>query len=124
MTERRLFSRIGYRAPASIAHQQQLTTCQVIDMSLHGVCTSVPVGGSPLQPSEQALLRIDIPDSDVQLSMDVELVSFDASHLRFRIEQIDLDSISYLKRMVELNTGDEALLHRELAHLSHVHQED
>ncbi len=37
----------------------------------------------------------------------------------FRCEHIDIDSITHLKRLIELNLGDEALLHRELAHLIH-----
>jgi hypothetical protein len=32
----------------------------------------------------------------------------------FECQAIDLDSITHLKRLVELNLGDEGLLHREL----------
>lgn len=124
MTERRQFSRVAYRAPAVISSKEATATCQVLDMSLHGVCTTPPSGAAMLVIGDIAQICVDIPDSDVQLRMDVELVSLDNHHLRFRIDQIDLESITYLKRMIELNLGDEALLHREIQHLSYIVQEE
>ncbi|WP_119395557.1 PilZ domain-containing protein [Salinibius halmophilus] len=124
MTERRLFSRVAYRAPAVITCHETTVTCQVIDMSLHGICTSKPEMDFAVDPSELVQISVNIPDSNIQLLMDAMLVSFDDSHLRFEIQQIDLESITYLKRMVELNIGDESLLHRELEHLSHIQAED
>ena len=41
--------------------------------------------------------------------------------LGFRCEHIDIDSMTHLKRLVELNLADEALLHRELSALSNTH---
>ena len=41
----------------------------------------------------------------------------DDKTIGFTCENIDLESISHLKRLVELNLGDKALLHRELASL-------
>ena len=41
-------------------------------------------------------------------------------HTGYRCEHIDLDSISHLRRLVELNLGDPDILDRELSELSHV----
>ncbi|OZT82227.1 pilus assembly protein PilZ, partial [Vibrio sp. 03_296] len=43
---------------------------------------------------------------------------FDQQTIRLKITHIDIDSISHLKRLVELNVGDDTLLHREIEHLS------
>ena len=53
--------------------------------------------------------------------MEVVLTRTLQDHLGFVCRHIDLDSISHLRRLVELNLGDESLLERELAALG---QED
>jgi hypothetical protein len=49
--------------------------------------------------------------------MEVELVHDDHNQLGFHCSHIDVDSISHLRRLIELNLGDEAELERELAAL-------
>jgi hypothetical protein len=41
----------------------------------------------------------------------------DGRHIGLRCSSIDLDSITHLRRLVELNAGDPALLERELTAL-------
>lgn len=49
--------------------------------------------------------------------MEVVLTRTQPQSLGFVCRHIDLDSISHLRRLVELNLGDEQLLERELAAL-------
>jgi hypothetical protein len=49
--------------------------------------------------------------------MEVVLTRTQGELLGFVCRHIDLDSISHLRRLVELNLGDETLLERELAAL-------
>jgi hypothetical protein len=49
--------------------------------------------------------------------MEVVLTRAQPQSLGFVCRHIDLDSISHLRRLVELNLGDEQLLERELAAL-------
>lgn len=53
-------------------------------------------------------------DDDSQISMQVTLAHTLATRLGLHCDHIDLDSISHLKRLVELNLGDPAQLQREL----------
>ncbi|MEZ9333247.1 PilZ domain-containing protein, partial [Vibrio sp. 10N.286.51.A4] len=46
------------------------------------------------------------------------IVSTINTSMRLRIEHLDIDSISHLKRLVELNVGDDELLYREIEHLT------
>ena len=42
-----------------------------------------------------------------------------ANHIGLKCHYIDIDSITHLKRLIELNLADDELLHRELAMLIH-----
>lgn len=53
--------------------------------------------------------------------MDTQLVDNCEDYLRMNIHHIDIDSASHLKRLVELNVGTDELLHRELEHLTDLH---
>ncbi|MFT5656662.1 MAG: hypothetical protein ACI9XU_002390 [Arenicella sp.] len=63
--------------------------------------------------------KIDLILENAQLviKMSAAVAHIDGGSIGFICKNIDLDSISHLKRLVELNLGDEALLHRELASL-------
>ncbi len=49
--------------------------------------------------------------------MDVTLAHTEEDHIGFHCEHIDLDSVTSLKRLVELNLGDEELLEREILNM-------
>jgi hypothetical protein len=49
--------------------------------------------------------------------MDVSVAHVEDQHIGFRCEHIDLDSITHLRRLVELNVGDTDILYRELSAL-------
>jgi hypothetical protein len=49
--------------------------------------------------------------------MQGSIIHSETDQIGFRCDHIDLESISHLKRLVELNLGDEAALERELHEL-------
>ena len=53
-------------------------------------------------------------NDQTHIIMDVRLAHAEAHKLGFECTRIDQQSISHLRRVVELNLGDEALLQREL----------
>ena len=125
MTERRRFSRVLYAAQASLSQGSQTWTTQLVDVSLQGALLERP---SVWHPGEDRDYRLSftLADSDIMLTLEVELSHEDDHRLGFYCHHIDIDSVSHLKRMIELNVGDEALLHRELEqllaeHLAHPH---
>ncbi|WP_295518150.1 PilZ domain-containing protein [uncultured Pseudomonas sp.] len=113
--ERRRFTRFTFDAPAQLHQGERQWAAPVDDISLKGVLLSRPTGWEA-QASAAYQLSIALND-ETQVSMDVELVRETAGQLAFTCRQIDLDSISHLRRLVELNLGDETLLERELAAL-------
>lgn len=116
MNERRRFSRIMYQAPAELHQGRVKATSSIKDLSLHGLLLSAP--SEPLDSDAAVDIFFQIPDSDIIISLQAHIVACDERLLRVSIEHIDIDSISHLRRLVELNVGDEQLLHREIEQLS------
>lgn len=125
MTERRRFSRVLYAAQANLSQGSHTWTTQLVDVSLQGALLDRPANWHPGQDRDYQL-SFSLADSDIVLTMAVELSHEDDQRLGFYCHHIDIGSASHLKRMIELNVGDEALLHRELEqllaeHLAHPH---
>ena len=113
--ERRRFHRIAFDAPTEIVQGERRWTVELHDVSLKGLLTKRPNAwnGDPDQPFTASIQLAD----DTRVMMEVVLTRHQGSLLGFVCRHIDLDSISHLRRLVELNLGDESLLERELAAL-------
>lgn len=116
--EKRRFTRIPFEATAHIISPATTWYSTLIDISLKGALVDRPADWSA-EKGEQLLLELKLENSDVTIRMDVEVAHVTAEHLGFVCKQIDLESISHLRRLVELNLGDEALLDREMSALVH-----
>lgn len=113
--ERRRFHRIGFDAPVVLVQGDKRWDTQVQDVSLKGLLTDRPANWSadPEAPLEATL---DLGGS-ILVTLKVALMRDQADSLGFACQHIDLDSISHLRRLVELNLGDEQLLERDLTAL-------
>ena len=114
--EKRRFHRIEFDAPCELHCLETVWTTEVLDISLKGVLVKRPDGWDvPLiQPCE---VIVHLNDHEAGIVMAVELRHIEPHRLGFKCQYIDLDSATHLKRLVELNLGDQALLEREFAHL-------
>ena len=113
--ERRRFHRIAFDAPAEIIQGDKQWTVELHDISFKGILVRRPWNWEE-QVGQDYLVRIAL-DDNLQVTMQVELVHREERVLGFLCHHIDLDSMSHLRRLVELNLGDEQLLERELASL-------
>ena len=114
-TERRRFQRIAFDAATELAQGERRWEAELHDVSLKGLLLRRPRdwNGDPNQPF---IATISL-DAGTRLKMEVVLTRTRDDLLGFVCRHIDLDSISHLRRLVELNLGDEQLLERELAAL-------
>lgn len=114
-SERRRFHRINFDAATEITQGDKRWTAELHDISLKGLLVLRPADwdGDPARPFD---VRIDL-GADARVEMDVELTRAQDGQLGFICRHIDLDSISHLRRLVELNLGSEELLERELTAL-------
>lgn len=119
MDERRHFSRILFAASASIHQGETQWQTTILDLSLNGALVEAPSGFS--HTGEAIALHFTLQGSDIELQMETEWVYQRNHQLGLKCNLIDIDSISHLKRIVELNLGDTSILNRELALLVEKH---
>lgn len=112
--ERRRFQRIPFMAEAELCQGAQRWTVPLHDLSLKGLLVGRPEGWSTPGAPLQACLRLA---DDVEVCMTVSLAHEKDGQLGFYCEEIDLDSITHLRRLIELNLGSSELLERELSAL-------
>ncbi|MGY4109693.1 PilZ domain-containing protein [Aeromonas encheleia] len=122
MPERRHFTRIFYLTAASLVQGTRQWPTQLIDVSLQGALLLRPEAWSGSDDKEYELSFV-LSGSDIVIRMQVELTHEASKKLGFYCHHIDIDSASHLKRMIELNVGEEQLLYRELEQLLEEHQE-
>ena len=113
---RRQFSRVHFQTEARIYVQDKEFSVDVLDISLKGalVHSSKPFEISTGVP---AVLQMRLDEMGTMIRMAGPIVRSQDGVLGVSCQEIDLDSITHLRRLVELNLGDEALLERELSHL-------
>lgn len=114
-TERRQFARVAFAAGAELITTQSRLACQVIDISLKGVLLRLPAGVQP-QPGMPCLVRLplDGSGSEACIAMAGELAHVEGDHVGVLCRSIDLESITHLRRLVDVNLGDPAASEREL----------
>lgn len=113
--ERRRFKRVAFDAKTELIQGARTWSVQLLDLSLKGLLIERPEPwlGDPSQPFVTHIhLNVDI---DVQ--MQVRLTHDDHNHLGFECEHIGLESVTHLRRLIELNLGDPDELERELGAL-------
>ncbi|MBM7061490.1 PilZ domain-containing protein [Pseudomonas sp. UL073] len=117
--ERRRFHRVAFDATTELRQGERRWPVTLHDLSLKGLLVERPAGwdGDAEQPFNATIQLA----SDVQVNTEVHLTRVQDQLLGFEILHIDLDSISHLRRLVELNLGDEGLLERDLAALGEEH---
>lgn len=113
--EQRDFSRIHFEVPATLHSREQQWETRLSDISLHGALVERPAGW---EAEDGQLYRLDVHlNEEITLHMDAEVAHADGQWIGFRCHDIDVDSITHLRRLVELNLGDPELVERELSAL-------
>lgn len=117
MQERRKFSRIIYYRPLVLKQGAAHWHSKLIDLSLKGALILKPLNWQP-SANDNYHLSFELHDAHIVIDIDVKLINATAKELHCLITHIDLDSACHLKRLIELNLGNDRLLHRELIELS------
>jgi len=118
--ERRRFSRIPFDSMAHInSHEGELhLNCHVIDVSLNGILVKRPSSWLGKMNDDYSIDLL-LENAQLVIKMEAKVAHIDDETIGFTCHHIDLDSITHLKRLVELNLGDEGILNRELTALIH-----
>ena len=114
-TERRTFWRAVFRSPVRLTAAGRTVSAQLLDISLKGALLETD-GAWHGKPGEDCRLSLELAPGSV-ISMEGEVMHVEGSRLGLRCRSIDVDSITHLRRLVELNSGDATLLDREFSSL-------
>lgn len=112
-TERRQFTRVSFASGAELITTQGHLHCQVMDISLKGVLLQLPSHDASLA-GLPCLVKLPLPGGDIVISMAGELAHVEGDHAGVLCRSIDLESITHLRRLIEVNLGDATASEREL----------
>ena len=110
--ERRRFTRIAFDAQTRISQGPLHWSVKLLDVSLKGLLIEKPQDWRPA-PAPEFTADIHL-SNETHIIMVVHLAHTKAHQLGFECTRIDSESIGNLRRLVELNLGDQDLLQREL----------
>lgn len=114
--DNRHFHRIHFAGKATLSSEGKTWSCEIIDLSLKGCLLQLEF---PWKEDLEKLYTLTLQLSeDTQIKMELIASHVVGDKVGFRCEHIDIDSISELRRLVELNLGSSALLERDLLALS------
>jgi len=117
MNERRLYSRVAFLAEGRLFLPDGEYPVQILDLSLKGALVHplqalfVPIGSN-------CTLKLRLGDAGATIRMEATLVHRAGERYGLACREIDVDSVTHLRRLIALNLGDESLAERELSHLS------
>lgn len=113
--ERRRFTRIPFDAECELHSDKGSAVVQLIDISLRGtlVESSSPL---PVELNDRVKLHLYLAN-DILIEIPAVLTHAQPPQYGFTAGEMEIDSITHLRRLIELNLGDAALLERELEQL-------
>lgn len=114
--EKRHFTRIKIDGSTVVHYLENRFPAELIDISLKGALLTKPAEVE-LPIDSVCEIQINLEGSDVVINMSGHVTHRLETQVGICCDHIDLDSITHLKRLIELNLGEEPLLERELHEL-------
>ncbi len=117
MDEERHFERIHFDCLVKFEFGVYRHDCELIDISLRGALIANCTGATD-ETGTACKLILSLDDSNnAQIIMLGHIAHKKHNRIGIKCEKIDLDSMTHLRKLVEINSGDPQLLERELAAL-------
>lgn len=114
--EQRTFTRVAFNARVTVVNDERHWQSRIIDLSVKGALVAKPQDWDGIVGD---LFQLEIMLADeAEIKMNVHVAHVEDEEIGFHCEHIDLESVTHLRRLVELNLGTTKLLDRELAALA------
>ena len=111
----RRFTRIPFDVPVTLNSAAGSWDAELIDISLHGALIKAP---APMTEATEHQYQLSVHlDGGHNICMDVVIAHQRDDELGLRCVDIDLESVTHLRRLIELNLGETELVERELSAL-------
>ncbi|GLS91663.1 cyclic diguanosine monophosphate-binding protein [Psychromonas marina] len=120
MVERRRFSRVIFSGHCSlseeIAGEIEIFETEIIDISLNGALVRRPEEWHD-EPDIMINLNLTLSGSEIILEINGVVCHQAEGLLGIKFLTLSLESLSHLRRLIELNLADEDLMNREISQL-------
>lgn len=113
--ERRHYLRIPFIADVLISQKGQQWSCSLEDISLKGLLVVAPQDIKPVQ-NEAYTVELILGEG-ATINMTAQISHTQGDHWGMQWDNIDLDGLTHLRRLLELNMQNPQEMHRELAEL-------
>ena len=116
--DQRHFTRIPFNATTTLVDSKtgEKQTAELIDISFKGILVKKPAGWQ-CENGAQYTVNLQLAGHEIEINLDVTAVHIEDNCIGFKTVHMDLDTATHLRRLVELNLGNEDLLERELSEL-------
>lgn len=112
----RHFSRVPFGAEVLLHLHDRTLNVHLIDIALKGALVRTATLEA-LVPDEKCRLVLPLTDGGDSIIMAGKIVHLEDQHVGIECQDIDIGSLTQLRRLIELNTGDADLMSRELSQL-------
>jgi len=114
--ELRRFIRIPFKADVQLVHQDRTIKVHLVDIALKGALVQCDEA-QRLSLHETCRLELPLADDGDGVVMAGKVIHLDGQLVGIECQEIDITSLTRLRRLIELNTGDADLMDRELSSL-------
>ena len=121
MENKRQFTRILFSIDAKLQLNEDNFDVNIHDISLNGALVSAPNDPEKFK-NVTGTLSFCLADSDAHVLMEVAVVHVETKQIGLQCNAIDIESVSHLRRLIELNLGDPDQENKELWQLSHIEE--
>ncbi len=121
--ERRSFTRVPFEGRAWLTDGAgRRHRARVLDLCLQGMLVALPPGWAP-KPGERLAVALELLPGEPPLGLEAAVAHREpdprgGSRVGLRCLHLELEALSRLRRLLELNLGDGAAVERELGALS------
>jgi PilZ domain len=121
MTENRRSHRVYFDCLVEFETSECQHVCELIDISLQGALIAACSGATP-KAGTPCTLKISLDKAkEVQIIMNGTIAHKKENRVGIHCQSIDVDSMTHLRRLVELNLGDVDLVNRDFDALIYNH---
>ena len=119
MEDRRQFTRILFSISAEIEIEDKTYPVSIHDISLNGALVTAIDSEYSLQ-GKLGILHFLLSDNESEVTMNIAIVHEEENETGLHCNAIDIDSVTHLRRLIELNLGDSEQINKELSQLSQI----
>ena len=110
----RRFRRVPFETKVSLTVDQDYWAGDLLDVAMKGALieTMAPL---PIPTGTRCKLSIALPGTAISLNFEAELVHVEGLQYGFKFISEDLETLTHLRKLIELNTGDAETTRSELS---------